>query len=98
MGVRNLASTPKPEPKGTCSSCGRPLAILKTGQCVYCGTRVPGLSIVRSPEQQQLAKASVMLTPRPHEVGKQRWLIRIGAIVLGGALLALVIRGCMRSG
>jgi hypothetical protein len=98
MGVRNFAAMPKPEPKESCSSCGRPLAILKTGQCVYCGTKVPGLTVVKSPDQLQLAKASALLEPRPHENTKQRWLIRIAASVVGSGVLALIVRSCMKSG
>ena len=96
MGVRNLATVQKPEPKATCASCGRPLAILKTGQCVYCGAKVPGLTVVRNPAEIQLAQAVALLEPRPPENTNRRWLIRIGAIALGGAVLAIVIGTCMR--
>jgi len=59
---------------------------------------VPGLTVVRNPVELQLAQATALLEPRPPEKSNQRWLIRIGAIVLGAGLLALVVRACMKSG
>ena len=97
MGIRGVPASIKPAPKATCPRCGRPVVVLKSGRCSYCGAVLdasrPAVEVPAHPE------ALIALDPHAASGSSPRvvWLRRM--IALGGAslLTALFARACMKS-
>jgi len=95
VGISGVSPRPKPVPKVTCPTCRRPVAVLRSGLCSYCGAVV-------GPADRPAARASaippavlIALEPRAHESGS-KWLSRAIALSAAGVLLAVFIKACMK--
>jgi hypothetical protein len=80
----------------TCPTCRRPVAVLRSGLCSYCGAVV-------GPVDRSAARASsippevlIALEPRTHDSGS-KWLRRTVALGAAGVLLAVFIKACMKA-
>ena len=103
MGIRGVAGQPKPVPRATCPGCGRPVALLKSEQCLYCGAptvAVPGLAPSRateSPRAKLPVELLIALEPRKRTVSSRSiWLRRVLALGAAGLLTVLFMGPCMR--
>ena len=83
-------------PKVTCPTCRRPVAVLRSGLCSYCGAVVGPVDRTFARASSIPPEALVALEPRPHESGS-RWLRRTVALGAAGVLLAVFVRACMKS-
>jgi hypothetical protein len=99
MGIRAVSLPPRPEPKATCPSCKRPIALLRTGKCIYCGANVPGaLRLVTSETREALPVEEAMLQVQLQAAGKEKrnpWPVRIMAFGAASLLTAALIGPCM---
>lgn len=85
-------------PKATCPGCKRPVALLKSGRCVYCGADLGGPAQALAPASKLPAELLIALEPRPKAASSGSiWFRRI--LALGGAVLltALVMGPCMKA-
>src|SRR5258706_1957019 len=48
MGIQTIPPPDHAVPKALCPKCHRPIAMVRTGKCAYCGEVVPGLSKARA--------------------------------------------------
>jgi hypothetical protein len=86
-----------PAPKAICPGCGRPIAMLKAGQCLYCGKRVGGAVVPVSDGERMRAMAEAMLLPRRVSGGQGRkWAIRLGAVAISAFVVLGVLGSCMK--
>ncbi len=109
MGIRGFGPRPRPAPKATCAGCGRPVALLRSERCVYCGAAtgdrvappvaaVAGGAATPVPVSKLPPELLIALEPRPSPVTTRgMWLRRILALGGAGILTALVMGPCMRS-
>ena len=85
-------------PKATCPGCRRPVALLKSARCVYCGTALGGPSVPAGPASKLPAEALIALEPRARSDSTgSLWLRRVLALGVAGLLTALVMGPCMRT-
>jgi len=98
MGISGVSSHLKPVPKATCPGCRRPVALLKSDRCVYCGTAIGGPPSPAAPGSRLPAEALIALEPRARTVSSGKvWLRRVLALGGAGLLVALVIGLCMKA-
>jgi len=97
VGIQRIAASNKPAPKATCPRCRRPVAVLRSGRCSYCGAVLdpsrPAAEIPSHPE------ALIALDPRAVSERSPRmvWIRRLMALGAASALAGLFARACMRS-
>lgn len=98
-----MSPAPKPQPKAVCSGCGRPMAVLKAGRCVYCGAAgaVTGAAAAgeaaRPPVNLQLVQAQAMLEPRlATKPGWMKWVVRSVAAAAGVFIALLFLGPCAK--
>jgi hypothetical protein len=97
MGIQGVPARIKPAPKASCRRCGRPVAVLKSGRCSYCGVVLdPSRPVPAVPEHPE-ALIALDPTARATTSSGSVWLRRL--IALGGVslLTALFARACMKS-
>lgn len=98
VGIRGVTSSPRPAPKATCPRCGRPVALLRSARCVYCGAETGTPEAVAASGPRLPPEALIALEPRAHEVSSRSvWLRRVIALGGAGLVVALVMGPCMRS-
>ena len=97
MGISGVAPRPKPVPKATCPGCRRPVALLKSDRCVYCGATT-GSATVAAPASKLPAELLIALEPRANAVSTRSiWLRRVLALGGAGLLTALIMGPCMKA-
>lgn len=97
MGIQGVAARIKPAPKASCSRCGRPVVVLKSGRCSYCGAVLdPSRPAPGVPEHPE---ALIALDPRATDRTPPRivWLRRMAALGAASALIGLFARSCIGS-
>jgi hypothetical protein len=98
MGISGVAPRPKPVPKATCPGCQRPVALLKSDRCLYCGASTGGAAVAAAPTSKLPAELLIALEPRASTVTTRTiWLRRVFALGGAGLLTALVMGPCMRT-
>lgn len=97
MGIQGVAASIKPAPKATCPRCRRPVAVLKSGRCSYCGA----VFDAARPAAEVPAHPEVLIALDPQAAGRSSpravWLRRLIALGAAFTLTALFARACMRS-
>jgi len=90
-------AAPRPVPRALCAACGRPVAQLRSPNCVYCGAAIPealrgGATAVAKPGLPP--EMLQMLEPRPRDASTstQRWMLRILAAAVAGLILMVILR------
>jgi hypothetical protein len=97
MGIHAVARMPAPEPKATCPSCHRPVAMMKSGTCVYCGHRISDAE-VEAPKAGLPPELMFELQPRAAKISTgTRWIRRVIALGLSSLLVAVFMGPCMKS-
>jgi hypothetical protein len=97
MGIRALAAPPRPEPKASCPSCGRPLAVIASGKCIYCGSAMPGVLAVVPPKSKIPAELLVQLEPRGEvRSTREKWLVRIVVFGISTGLVVAISIAIMK--
>jgi hypothetical protein len=85
-------------PKATCPGCKRPVALLKSARCVYCGTALGGQGAAPAPASKLPAEVLIALEPRQRDTARGSvWFRRILALAGAGLLTALVMGPCMKA-
>lgn len=98
MGISGVSKGHKPVPKATCPGCKRPVVLLKSDRCLYCGAATGGPGIEATPASRLPADALIALEPRPVTVSTtSRWLRRGIAFGFAGLLTLVVVLLCMRA-
>jgi len=87
-----------PAPRALCPSCGRPVALLRAGACLYCGAAMTPTGPALEPASKIPPQMLVLLEPRARtpDVGR-RWLMRVGAILTGMSAVILLLTGPCRA-
>ena len=93
-----ISAVPAPAPKATCANCGRPIVMAKAPTCLYCGAK---LQVVQEPlEKPGTLPPHVLLALEPRVRKKlddrKKWLIRIGASILGSLITGLIMGPCAK--
>ncbi len=98
MAIHGSALPPGPKPKAACPRCGRPVAVLKSGKCFYCGVEIPGSP---PPAQSKVALPPDLLlafAPRAASVSTgSQWIRRMIAFGATALLLAAIMGPCMKA-
>ena len=98
MAIHAIARPPAPEPKATCPTCHRPVALQKNGKCIYCGAPLPGAAQVAEPQRGLPPEILLSLQPRRVEISSRtRWIRRAIAFGVSSSLLAAFMGACMKS-
>ena len=98
MGISGVSPAPKPVPKATCPGCRRPIVLLKSDRCLYCGAATGKPAAPATPASRLPADALIALEPRPREVDTgSKWMRRVIAIALAGLLIVIVMLLTARS-
>jgi hypothetical protein len=97
MGISGVSPAPKPVPKATCPGCRRPIVLLKSDRCLYCGAATGQPAAAFTPASRLPAEALIALEPRPVDVSaSSKWLRRGIALGFAGLLTAIVVLLCMK--
>ena len=98
MGIQRIAPQPEKEPRAICPSCRRPVVVLKTGKCSYCGAPLPGAVPVVASARGLPPEVLVSLEPRTAVVSsRSKWIRRMLAVGVTFLLVAAVMGSCMKS-
>jgi hypothetical protein len=98
MGIQGISRQPANEPKASCPSCRRPVAVLKTGRCSYCGAPLPGALHVVGSTPGLPPELLLSLQPRTPQVSKRtRWIRRLIGLGVASLLVAAIMGPCMKS-
>ena len=103
MGIRGVSPLPKPVPRAICPGCRRPVALLRSERCVYCGAPTGGGGALAAPSagvpaSKLPAQLLIALEPRASAISTRSiWLRRVLALGAAGLLTALVMGPCMRT-
>ncbi len=98
MGISGVSPHRRPVAKATCPGCRRPVALLKSDRCVYCGTAVGGPSTPALRATKLPAELLIALEPRASAItSRSMWLRRFIALGGAGLLIALIMGPCMRA-
>jgi hypothetical protein len=98
MGTHGISLLPPPEPKATCPSCHRPVAVLKSGRCLYCSAPIPGALHVVEPGRGMPPDVLLSIQPRAAEVSSRtRWIRRMIAFGVASMLVGAIMGPCMKS-
>jgi len=94
VGIQGVAARIKPAPKANCRRCGRPVAVLRTGRCSYCGAVLdpsrPAPEIPEHPESLIALDPEAKVPTPPRMV----WLRRFIAMGIVSAMIGLFARSC----
>jgi hypothetical protein len=97
MGIQGVPARIKPAPKATCPRCRRPVAVLKSGRCSYCGAILdpsrPAAEVPAHPEALIALDPQATVRTSPRIV----WLRRMAAMGAVSALVGLFARSCVSS-
>ena len=97
MGISGVSQGHKPVPKATCPGCRRPIVLLKSDRCLYCGAATGGPGIDATPASRLPADAIIALEPRAVAVSAtSKWLSRGIALCCAGLLTAIVVLLCLK--
>jgi hypothetical protein len=97
MGISGVSPAPKPVPKAICPGCRRPIVLLKSDRCLYCGAATGKPAPPAAPASRLPADALIALEPRQREAGTgSKWLRRVIALGFAGLLTAIVVLLCMK--
>lgn len=98
MGISGVSAARKPVPKAVCPGCGRPVVMLKSDRCLYCGVETGTAAAPAATASRIPAQALIALEPRARENGTgSRWMRRAVALGIAGLLLALFVGQCMKT-
>jgi hypothetical protein len=98
MGIRAVPQQPSPEPKATCHSCHRPISVLKSGKCVYCGEPIPGALRVVEARPSLPSEFFFSTQPRADKLSiRAKWMRRAVAMGVSSLLVAAIMGPCMKS-
>lgn len=100
MGIHAVSRqpSPTPEPKATCPSCHRPIAVLKSGKCLYCGNAIRGALHVVEGKAGLPVELQFALQPREGKLSNRaKWIRRIIALGVSSLIVALIMGPCMKS-
>jgi hypothetical protein len=98
MAIHSISRPPAPEPKATCPTCHRPVALLKSGKCIYCGAPLPGALHLVEPWRGLPPDVLLSLQPRTAEVSiRTRWIRRMIAFGVSSLLVSGIVGPCMKS-
>lgn len=98
MGIHAVARPQAPEPKATCPSCQRPIVVLKSGKCLYCGNPIPGA--IHAVEAKPGVPPELMFALQPREAqvsNSSKWIRRFIAAGVASILIAFFVRACMKT-
>jgi len=96
MGIHAVAKAPRPEPKATCPSCHRPVAMMKSGKCLYCGQPLPGALQVVETRPGLPPELMFALQPRTSQITpRTKWIRRAIAMGISSLLVGLFMGPCM---
>lgn len=97
-----MSSVSKPQPKAVCAGCGRPMAVLKAGRCVYCGAAGAATGAIAGAEARpavnlQLVQAQALLEPRVETKPRWvKWVVRSVALAAGIFVALLFLGPCTK--
>lgn len=98
MGISGVSPAPRPVPKATCPGCRRPIVLLKSDRCLYCGAATGKPAMAAAPASRLPAEALIALEPRERSLSSgSKWLRRGIALVIAGLVTAIVTALSMRS-
>ncbi len=98
MAIHRVAPAPRPAPKATCPTCHRPVAVLKRGKCLYCGTEIPGLASGARSEHTRPPDLLIAFPPRAASVpDRSRWVRGLIALGVSVMLVAAMMGACMKA-
>ena len=98
MGIQSVSTHSKPAPKATCPKCGRPVAVVKSGRCSYCGTWTGEL--LANPAPMSSLPPEVLLAleaPAGRSSRGAVWGRRLLSLGVLGIVMILFAGTCMRS-
>lgn len=97
MGVSGVSPGHKPVPKAICPGCRRPIVVLKSDRCLYCGRATGNPAAPAAPASRLPADALIALEPRQVTFSAtSKWLRRGIALGFAGLLTAIVVLLCMK--
>jgi hypothetical protein len=90
----------RPQAKANCSKCGRPLSIMRSGTCIYCGHVNDAVILAKDASPGRVRDAAALLaqleTPAPQKPKVSKWGMRFLALGLGALLVWMFVGPCMR--